>query len=50
MLVDVNWMGKEPKTGHGVSRVEGIHRYGVTGEGSQALLWSAVVRGLSCRP
>lgn len=32
----VNWMGKEPKTGHGVSLVEGMHRCGGTGEGSQA--------------
>lgn len=31
-----------------VSRVEGVHRCGGAGEGSQALLWSALVRGLSC--
>lgn len=48
MLVDANWMGKEPKTGHEVSRVEGMHRCGGAGEGSQALLWSALVRELSC--
>lgn len=48
MLVDANWMGKEPKTGHEVSRVESMHRCGGAGEGNQALLWSALVRGLSC--
>ena len=41
------WKGTQDRTQE-VSLVEGVHRCGGAGEGSQALLWSALVRGLSC--